>query len=89
MDDFLINLNSGRIQMIQEHRGLQGLEHEFRRLGNRIAAGLLVCGLTIASAISLHAPNGPRILGFPLVSIGLFTLTIVLGLWTLNGLGRD
>lgn len=89
LDDFLVNLNSGRIQLIQEHRGLQGLEYELRRLGNRIAAGLLVCGLTIGSAISLHYESGPRLLGLPLISIGLFMLTTLLGLWTLNGLGRD
>lgn len=89
VDDFLVNLNSGRVQLIQEHRGLNGLEYEIRRLGNRIAAGLLVCGLTIGSAISLHYQTGPRLLGLPLVSIGLFMLTTLLGLWLLNGLGRD
>lgn len=89
LDDFLVNLNSGRVQIIQEHRGLSGIEYEMRRLGNRIAAGLLVCGLTIGSAISLHYETGPRLLGLPLVSIGLFMLTTLLGLWLLNGLGRD
>lgn len=84
MDDFLVNLNSGRVQLIQEHRGLEPLSEALRLLGNRIAAALLVGGLTIASAISLGMDRGPRLLGLPLVSIGLFTLSILLGLWLLN-----
>lgn len=88
LDDFLINLNSGRVQVINEHRNLEGLERALHLLGNRIAAGLLVCGLSISSAISLAIPHGPQLLGTPLVSIGLFTLSILLGLWLLNGINR-
>lgn len=88
VDDFLVNLNSGRVQIINEHRNLDGMERALRQLGNRIAAGLLVCGLAISSTISLNFGKGPHILGTPLVSIGLFTLTILLGLWLLNGLNR-
>lgn len=88
LDDFLVNLNSGRVQTITEHRNLEGLERALRQLGNRLAAGLLVCGLVISSAISLGSQQGPQILGMPLISLGLFTLTILLGLWLLSGINR-
>lgn len=88
LDDFLVNLNSGRMRTITDHRNLEGLERALRQLGNRLAAGLLVCGLIIASAISLNINNGPSILGLPLVSLGFFSLTILLGLWLLNGINR-
>lgn len=88
MDDFLVNLNSGRVQFISEHRNLEGLERSLRVLGNRIAAGLLVCGLSVSSAISLAMPVGPKLLGIPLISIGLFTLSTLLGMWLLNGINR-
>jgi ubiquinone biosynthesis protein len=88
MDDFLINLNSGRVQLISEHRHLEGLERGLRLLGHRIAAGLLVCGLCISSSISLAVATGPRLLGLPLVSLGLFMLSALLGLWLLNGINR-
>lgn len=88
IDDFLVNLNSGRVQTITEHRNLNGLEDSIRLLANRIAAGFLVCGLTIASAVSLGFDKGPRLLNTPLISLGLFALTTLLGLWLLNGINR-
>lgn len=88
LDDFLTHLNSGRVQTITEHRNLEGLESALRQLGNRIAAGLLVCGLIVASALSLTLESGPHLLGLPLISMGLFTLTILLGLWLLNGINQ-
>ncbi|PIQ27080.1 hypothetical protein COW36_14375 [bacterium (Candidatus Blackallbacteria) CG17_big_fil_post_rev_8_21_14_2_50_48_46] len=88
LDDFFINLNSGRLQVINEHRNLEGLESSLRQLGNRIAAGLLVCGLSVSSAITLAIPSGPKLLGLPLISIGMFTLSTLLGLWLLNGINR-
>lgn len=88
LDDFLVNLNSGRVQFINEHRNLEGLERSLRVLGNRIAAGLLVCGLSVSSAISLAMPAGPKLLGIPLISLGLFTLSTLLGMWLLNGINR-
>lgn len=86
LDDFLINLNAGRVQTIHEHRGLDGLERAIRQLGQRLASSILVCGLAVASALTLRPGAGPSLLGFPLVSMGLFTITILLGLWTLNDL---
>jgi predicted unusual protein kinase regulating ubiquinone biosynthesis (AarF/ABC1/UbiB family) len=88
LDDFLVNLNSGRVQFINEHRNLEGLERALRVLGNRIAAGLLVCGLSVSSAISLVLPAGPKLFGIPLLSMGLFTLSTLLGMWLLNGINR-
>lgn len=88
LDDFLVNLNSGRVQFISEHRNLEGLERSLRVLGNRIAAGLLVCGLSVSSAITLAIPAGPKLLGIPLISLGLFTLSTLLGMWLLNGINR-
>ncbi len=88
LDDFLVNLNSGRVQFITEHRNLEGLERALRVLGNRIAAGLLVCGLSVSSAISLALPAGPKLFGIPLLSMGLFTLSTLLGMWLLNGINR-
>lgn len=88
LDDFFVNLNSGRLQTITEHRNLEGLEAGLQRLGNQIAAGMIVCGLLIASALSLQVHQGPSILGTPLVSIGFFALTIILGLWLLNKINQ-
>lgn len=88
LDDFLVNLNAGRLQTVTEHRNLEGLERAIRQMGNRVAAGLLVCGLIIGSAYSLSLERGPFVLGLPLISMGLFTLTTLLGLWLLNGVNR-
>lgn len=88
LDDFLVNLNAGRLQTVTEHRNLEGLERAIRQMGNRMAAGLLVCGLIIGSAYSLSLERGPFVLGLPLISVGLFTLTTLLGLWLLNGINR-
>ncbi len=88
LDDFFVNLNSGRLQTITEHRNLEGLEHSLKQMGRHITAGLMVSGLMIASALSLLVNQGPRILGAPLVSIGLFTLATLLGLWLLNKINQ-
>lgn len=88
LDDFLVNLNAGRLQTVTEHRNLEGLERAIRQMGNRVAAGLLVCGLIIGSAFSLGLERGPFVLGLPLISVGFFTLTTLLGLWLLNGVNR-
>lgn len=88
LDDFFVNLNSGRLQTITEHRNLEGLESGLQRLGNQLAAGMIVCGLIIASALSLQVHQGPSIFGTPLVSIGFFALTIILGLWLLNKINQ-
>lgn len=84
VDDLLRNVNNGKLEFVYKHRQLEPVVQGLHVVGNRVAAGLLVAGLTIASAISLTISTGPRLLGIPLASLSLFTLSTLLGLWLLN-----
>jgi hypothetical protein len=85
LDDLLSILAENRLQV-----QLTGLEEahlveNLQKIANRIAAGVVVAALILASALMMRVDTGARVLGVPALSFVLFMIATVLGLCIVVG----
>ncbi|MBM3274383.1 MAG: AarF/ABC1/UbiB kinase family protein [Candidatus Sericytochromatia bacterium] len=89
IDDFLTQLTSGQIRIETDFRNLQRIERTLTVVGNKIAFSLLNAALLLAGALMMHLEHGPRLFGFPAVSVVTFSLSAALGIWLLVSILRS
>ncbi|TWI05754.1 putative unusual protein kinase regulating ubiquinone biosynthesis (AarF/ABC1/UbiB family) [Luteimonas cucumeris] len=65
-----------RVTGLQESHLMENLQ----KIANRIATGVIVAALILASAYLMRAPIGPRLFGYPAVALVLFVIASGLGL---------
>ena len=74
----LDKIQRGTIKVDIEDTDIKKLSLEIDRSSNRIAYGLLIAALLIASAILIQVQKGPNILGLPLLSFFSFFFASIL-----------
>ena len=74
----LDRLQRGSIKVDIEDTDIKKLSLEIDRSSNRVAYGLLIAALLIASAILMQTKQGPRILGTPILSFFSFFFASIL-----------
>lgn len=89
IDDFLAQLNSGQVRFEVDLRHQARFERTLTVIGNKIAFSLLNGALLLAGALMMHLDRGPRLFGFPAVSIVTFSLSGLLGAWLLISILRS
>lgn len=89
---------SALLSLLSENRlqirvaGLQEspLMENLQKIANRIATGLIVAALILASALLMRLEIGPRLFGYPAVALVLFVIATALGLTiVVSALRRD
>jgi predicted unusual protein kinase regulating ubiquinone biosynthesis (AarF/ABC1/UbiB family) len=65
-----------RITGLQESRLMENLQ----KIANRIATGVIVAALILASAMLMRSDIGARLFGYPAIALGLFVVATGLGL---------
>jgi len=86
LQDLLGKLQRGRFKMEFEHKGLEGLQHNLDRAGNRLSFALIVAALIVGSSLILALQVGPQwaglsilgLIGFLLAGLFGFLLIIVI-----------
>lgn len=85
MDDLLSILAENRLQVrltgLEEARLVENLQ----KIANRIAAGVVIAALILASALIMRVDTGPHLFGYPALALVLFLLATVLGLGIVLG----
>ncbi|MEN1927572.1 AarF/UbiB family protein [Luteimonas sp. MJ250] len=74
----LVSENKLQVRMVglQESR----LTENLQKIANRVAAGVIVAALILASAMLMRGDvGGPRLFGYPAVAMGMFLLASALG----------
>ncbi|MBM3267379.1 MAG: AarF/ABC1/UbiB kinase family protein [Candidatus Sericytochromatia bacterium] len=89
IDDFLTQLTSGQIRIETDFRNMHRIERTLTVVGNKIAFSLLNAALLLAGALMMHLDSGPRLFGFPALSIVTFSLSALLGTWLLISILRS
>ncbi len=89
IDDFLSQLTSGQIRIETDFRNMHRIERTLTVVGNKIAFSLLNAALLLAGALMMHLDKGPRLFGFPALSILTFSLSALLGTWLLISILRS
>ena len=74
----LDKIQRGTIKVDIEDTDLKKLALEIDRSSNRVAYGLLIAALLIASAILINIEKGPTLLGTPILSFFSFIFALVL-----------
>jgi len=75
----LTRMERGRIKVDLEDTDIKKLALEIDRSSNRVAYGLLIAALLIASAILFNIARGPTIFGIPILSVlSFFSATMLI-----------
>jgi predicted unusual protein kinase regulating ubiquinone biosynthesis (AarF/ABC1/UbiB family) len=61
------------------------LVENLQKIANRIAAGVVVAALILASALMMRVGGGARLFGYPALALGFFFAATLLGLWIVIG----
>jgi len=72
-------LQRGKIQIHLEDTDIHSLSREIDRSSNRIAYGLIIAGLLIASSFLIQVERGPLFYGIPLIAFITFVTAAILG----------
>lgn len=73
-------LAENRLQMRVTGLEESHLMENLQKIANRIATGVIVAALILASAYLMRADIGPRLFGYPAVALVLFVIASLLGL---------
>ncbi len=82
--DTLKKLSQDDLKLQFEHRGLDQLITEFDRSSNRVVVGLVTSSLIVASALIVRAGTAS-----PWLTIPVFVLSGLLGVWLIYGILRS
>ncbi len=78
--DLLNKIIHGRLKIVFEHKGLEDLQHNLDRAGNRLSFAMVVAALIIGSALILTSQIGPQWGGFSLLGLIGFLLAGFFGI---------
>lgn len=82
----LAKLGRDDLRLQLDHRNLDYFVNELDRTGNRMVIGMIVAALIMASAMIVRTDASGNI---SLISIGLFVLSSLLGIWLIYGVFRS
>ena len=85
----LDTLERGKLEIHLEDTDISRLSHEIDKSSNRIAYGLVISGLLIASSYLVQIEKGPFVYGIPLIAFGTFVAAAILGFVLLISIIRD
>ena len=85
----LDTLERGKLEIHLEDTDISRLSHEIDKSSNRIAYGLVITGLLIASSYLVQIEKGPFVYGIPLIAFGTFIAAAVMGFILLVSIIKD
>ena len=56
------------------------LLHHSQRLVNRLTVGMILAAITLAAALMMRVPGGPRLFGYPALAVVFFLIAAIAGL---------
>lgn len=89
LDDILTQLNAGRLRFEHNLLGIEQLQRTVAVIGNKISFSLLVASMIMGAAIIMHAPTTYRLFGYPVLSLGLFSISALMALWLIVSIMRS
>lgn len=81
MELLVRRIRKGNLAIEFRHKGLEQLEREIDRASNRIAFGLIVAAIILASSWIMQMGVGPRVFGLPLLGFLGFLVSGIAALW--------
>ncbi|GAB4230127.1 MAG: AarF/UbiB family protein [Acidobacteriota bacterium] len=88
-DAILKKMKQGQMLVSLHHEGLNRFILEMDRSSNRIAFGLIVASLIVASSLVMQHETGPQLFGWPALGLVGYLIAGVLGLWLVIAILRS
>ena len=87
----LEKLDRDRLTLQLEHRGLEHVEHSFRRVVNRLSLSLLTAAIIIGSSMIITTGVKPLLFGYPVIGIAGYLISAFFAAWIILNIirGRD
>jgi ubiquinone biosynthesis protein len=83
-------VDDGRPSLTMYHRGLEALQANISRTGNRLSVALITLGLYLAGSLLMQHSIGPRIWGdMPLFAVVAYLLALLLSLRLVLAISRS
>ena len=83
-------MDDGRPSLTMYHRGLEALQANISRTGNRLSVALITLGLYLAGSLLMQHSIGPRIWGdMPLFAVVAYLLALLLSLRLVLAISRS
>ena len=89
LDDILTQVNAGRLRFEHNVIGTEQITRTLAVIGNKISFSLLVSSMIMGAAIVMHAPTTYRFMGYPVVSLGIFTISALMAIWLIVAIYRS
>lgn len=80
LSDLLSLLSENRLKVCVTGLEESHLMESLQKIANRIATGVIVAALLIASALLMRVDTGTRLFGYPALAMVVFLIGVVLGL---------
>ncbi len=81
VNEVLDQARKGRLHIQFEHQGLSETVRKFDRMTDKLVFSLVISSIILASAIVMHLPAGPQLLGFSALGLVGYLLAASLGFW--------
>ncbi|MFW6207852.1 MAG: ABC1 kinase family protein [Spirochaetota bacterium] len=85
----LDKLDRDQLALQLEHRGLDHMEHSFRRVVNRLSLSLLTASIIIGSSMIITTGVKPLLFGFPLIGIAGYLISAFFAAWIILNIIRS
>jgi ubiquinone biosynthesis protein len=86
---FLHRLVKGKAELKVDHRGLEEVNLGLKKASSRLAGGVLLAGVIIASALIIRSNLPPLVRGFSLLGLLGYTASLVFAVVTFVRIFRD
>jgi ubiquinone biosynthesis protein len=85
----LKKIRNDRLKIKFEHSGLDPYIKDLDKVGNRLAASVVIAAFLIGSSLITYVNKGPTILGIPVIGFVGYVLAGLLGIWLVIGIIRS
>jgi ubiquinone biosynthesis protein len=85
----LTKINSGRLTVQFEAKGMNQLITELDRSSNRLSFSVIIAGILVGSSLIVNLKVGPFLFGLPVIGLVGYFIAGVLGLWLVVAIMRS
>jgi ubiquinone biosynthesis protein len=82
-------IERGDLTIRFRHENLEGIQHTFEEITNRMILGIITAALFIVSAVLLFTQTGPSLWGYPALGVIGFMLATILSVFLVIGILRS
>ncbi|HUX21546.1 MAG TPA: lipopolysaccharide core heptose(II) kinase RfaY, partial [Spirochaetia bacterium] len=82
-------IRAGKLRVQMEHQNLGEIAGQVSRSLNRLSFSIIIAGILIGSSLMTQVQSIPRLFGIPILALGGYLISGILGLWLIISIIRS